>query len=360
MNNLKVDRPDIITTAIEGISFYRKMDTQATVNRLISGEYVIVEEFYSNGLQVLSELKRQLQLTHKNKDFESQRNYRSIFREISHRLVLKVENNELAVRKSPDIGWLKLLYPDVSEFYISFPEVQGLNSSWQWFQKGIKIDLLKLTIHPYYGTYFPTRFDHLQLFDTWLKTYKGPKINALDIGIGSGVLSYQLIENGFQKVFGVDSNKNAITGLIQERTRLGLEEKLELTHGDLFSGWDFKSELIVFNPPWLQAKHKLEEGIDKAIYYEEDLFSRFFKQADQHLTPDGRIVLLFSNLAQITGKDDFHPILDELEKSDRFKKELLLRKNVKFASKKTKRTDSRKNEKVELWVLTRNCSEFPI
>ncbi len=352
MNDIKADRPNIITTEIEAISFYRKMDTQATVERMIAGEYVLVEEFYSNGLQVLSELKRNLECTYKNRDFKSQRNYRTIFREISHRLLLKVENNELVVRKSPDIGWLKLLYPDESDFYISFPEVQGLNSSWQWYQKGVKIDLLKLMIHPYYGTYFPTRFDHLVLFDQWLKTYKGPKNNAMDIGIGSGVLSFQLIENGFQKVFGVDSNKNAIIGLNGERNRLGFEDKLDLTHGDLFSGWDFKTELILFNPPWLIAGHKLEEGIDKAIYYEEDLFPRFFEQAEKHLAPGGRIVLLFSNLAQIVGKDSFHPIEEELDKSDRFKKELLLKKNVKAASKKTKRSNSRRNEKVELWVLT--------
>lgn len=351
MNNLKADRPLIITSEIEAIGFYRKMNTQAAVEKMIAGEYVIVEEFFSNGLQVLSELKRVLKLTYKSHDFKSQREYRKTFRDISHRLLLKVENNELVVRKSPDIGWLKLLYPDVSDFYISFPEVQGLNSSWQWYLKGVKIDLLKLTIHPYYGTYFPTRFDHLELLDQWLRTYNGPKVNALDIGIGSGVLSFQLIENGFKKVFGVDTNINAIIGLIQESKRLGLEERLELRHSDLFSGCDIKTELILFNPPWLIAQHKLEEGIDKAIYYEEDLFPRFFEQAEKHLAPGGRIVLLFSNLAQIIGTDGYHPIEKELRESDRFNKELFLQKSVKAASKNTKRTDSRKKEKVELWVL---------
>jgi len=39
---------------------------------------------------------------------------------------LKVKDNKLIVKKSPDIGWLALLYPDVSEFYVTFPEVQGI------------------------------------------------------------------------------------------------------------------------------------------------------------------------------------------------------------------------------------------
>ncbi len=63
MNNniesIKANRPKIITTDIEAISFYRKMDTSATVIDMIAGKYVIVEEYYSNGLEVLAELKKE-------------------------------------------------------------------------------------------------------------------------------------------------------------------------------------------------------------------------------------------------------------------------------------------------------------
>jgi hypothetical protein len=132
LQSLKPDRPDIITTKVDAIGFYRKMDTEATVVDMIAGKYVLVEEFYSNGLQVLNELKRNLLLKYKDhKSFQGQRDYRAAFREASHRLLLKVENNKLMVKKGPDFAWLELLYPDVSEFYISFPDVQGMNSSWQ-------------------------------------------------------------------------------------------------------------------------------------------------------------------------------------------------------------------------------------
>jgi len=350
-NSIKPDRPAIITSDIDAISFYRKMDTLATVEEMIEGKYVIVEEFYSNGLQVLSELKRTLQLRYKDNYFQGQRDFRSAFREASHRLLIKVEDNKLAVKKCPDIGWLKVLYPDVSDFYISYPDVQGLNSSWQWYQRGIEIPVLKLKIHPFYGTYFPTRFDHLILFDKWLKTYTGYRGKAFDIGVGSGVLSFQLLKSGFQKVFATDTNKNAIIGVSGESARLGFDGQLQLSLGDLFADCDFQSDLIVFNPPWLVAKHELEEGIDKAIYYEKDLFSRFFKEAKNHLSPDGKLVLLFSNLAQVVGADKIHPIIEELEKNDRFSKEQHLQRRVKAKSNKTSRADFRKQEKVELWVL---------
>ncbi len=348
---LQADRPDIITTKVEAIGFYRKMDTEATVNEMIAGKYVLVEEFYSNGLQVLAELKRKLLLTHTDKSFQGQRAYRDAFREASHRLLLKVEDNKLIVKKAPTIGWLTLLYPEVSEFYISFPDVQGMNSSWQWYEKGIEVKTLNLMLHPYYGTYFPTRFDHLKLFDKWLKKYEGSKENAIEIGVGSGVLSFQLIQNGFQNIFASDSNKNAIIGVTEETKRLGYEEKITLNHGDLFDNCDVKADLIVFNPPWLRAKHTLEEGIDKAMYYEEDLFPRFFEQAKEHLAPEGKVVLIFSNLAQVVDAESPHPIIEELRNNKRFKKELHLTRDVRASSRRTKRRDSRETEKVELWVL---------
>lgn len=351
LQSIQSDRPDIITKEIEAISFYRKMDTEATVKEMIAGKYVLVEEFFSNGLQVLTELRRNLLLKHKDKSFQGQRDYRSAFREASHRLLLKVKDNKLTVKRSPDIGWLTLLYPDVSEFYVSFPEVQGMNSSWQWYEKGLEIKTLNLTLKPYYGTYFPTRFDHLKLFDKWLKKYDGKKTNAIDIGVGSGILTFQLIQNGFKNIFATDTNKNAIIGVAEESKRLGFEDKITLNHGDLFENCDVKADLIVFNPPWLLAKHALEEGIDKAMYYEEDLFPRFFEQAQEHLSPDGKIVLIFSNLAQVVDKESPHPIIEELRKNKRFRKELHLTRDVRASSRRTKRRDSRENEKVELWVL---------
>jgi methylase of polypeptide subunit release factors len=351
LESLKADRPDIITTEIEAIHFYRKMDTAATVDAMIAGKYVLVEEFYSNGLQVLNELKRNLLLKHTDKSIQGQREYRNAFKEASHRLLLKVKDNKLIVKKGPDFAWLELLYPDVSEFYVSFPDVQGMNSSWQWYQKGLEVKTLDLKIHPYYDTYFPTRFDHLKLFDKWLKKYDGPKENAIDIGVGSGVLSFQLLQNGFKNIFATDINKNAIIGVAEENKRLGFEDKITLNHGDLFDNCDVKADVIVFNPPWLLAKHSPEVEIDKARYYEEDLFPRFFEQAEKHLTPEGKIVLIFSSLVQVDDEESVHPIIEELQKNNRFKKELHLRRDVRASSRRTKRRDSSDTEKVELWVL---------
>lgn len=345
------DRPEPITSNIDVVPYKRRMNPQIAIKALVDGDYVLIVDFYSSGLTVLSELKKYIKKKHSDQSFHGQRDFRLLFRELSHRLLLLVSNNKLTVRKAPEIGWLKILYPETNEFLLPFPQVQGLNSSWQWYKKGISIPVLDKKIHPYFGTYFPTRFEHLKLFDNWLKQYKGEKISAMDIGIGCGVLSFQMLKYNFEKIYGTDSNPNAIIGLNEDLNKNKLNSKIDLIHGDLFAGCNFKTELIVFNPPWLPASHNLE-GIDKAIYYDANLFPRFFVEAKKHLKTEGRVVLLFSNLAQITKVSEFHPIEVELSNGGRFQKELFIQKKVSQASKNTRRNQNwRTSEMVELWVL---------
>ena len=130
-----------------------------------------------------------------------------------------------------------------------------------------------------------------------------------------------------------------------------LGTKIEPINGDLFTGCPGKTELIVFNPPWLPASYN-PEGLDTAIYYDDELFPRFFAEAANRLNPGGRVVILFSNLAQVTGTSATHPVEDELARGGRFRKEIFIQKKVSAASKKTRRDNSwRRSEMVELWVL---------
>ncbi|MEA3446179.1 MAG: methyltransferase [Bacteroidota bacterium] len=353
VGEIQVNRPEPIISDIDVVPYKRRMGPQTAIEDLVDGYYVLIVDFYSSGLTVLSELKKYLKSQYSDQSFQGQRNFRSVFRELSHRILLKINNNKLTVRKAPVIGWLEILYPDLNEFLLPFPQVQGLNSSWQWYEKGIAIPVLDRKIHPWFGTYFPTRFEHLELFDNWLKKYKGEKKSAMDIGIGSGILSFQMLKHGFEKVYGTDSNPNVIIGLCEDLKKNMLNSKIDIIHGDLFANCNLKTELIVFNPPWLPASHNLE-GLDKAIYYDANLFPSFFSEAQKHLKTGGRVVLLFSNLAQITKVGEHHPIEAELSDGGRFQKELFIQKQVRPASKNTRRNQNwRTSEMVELWVLKR-------
>lgn len=350
-NRIKADRPEPIISNIDVVPYKQRMDPQVAIDALLDGYRVLIIDYYSSGLILLNELKKILKSSYSDESFQGQREFRSKFRELSNRILLKINNSKLTVRKAPEIGWLKILYPELTEFLLSFPQIQGLNSSWQWYQKGIYIPVLKRKIHPWFGTYFPTRFEHLELFDEWLKKYQGEKRSAIDIGIGSGILSFQMLKHGFKKIYGTDSNPNAIIGLTEQIDRNKLQSKTELFYGDLFSTITQRSELIVFNPPWLPASYD-SEGLDKAIYYEKDLFTHFFDNAQNYLKPDGRLVILFSNLAQITKLCNVNPIEEELTKNTQFQMEHYIQKEVRPASKNTQRNQNwRSSENVELWII---------
>lgn len=349
--DLQVNRPDPIDSGVITKAFRRETINQKTIDALLAGEYILIKGYYSDGLALLNEVKRYLERLFPNESYQEQRKFRSEYRKLSRLILIRISNHRLTVEKAPKIGWLEKLYPELNNFLLTFTQVQGLNSAWQWYNNGISIPVIRNKIHPYYGVYFPTRFEHLQLFDNWLKRYEGPKKSAIDVGIGSGVLSLQLMKYGFQKSFGTDVNPNAIIGLHESMAGTKLSRKIEIDYGHLFGKWEKQTELIVFNPPWLPASHELDR-LDEAIYYNEKLFPEFFEEAKKRLLPEGRIVLLFSNIGQITKVTKEHPIEKELAEGGRFERAKYFKKSMKAASDKTKRNQHwRAAEEVELWEL---------
>ena len=130
-----------------------------------------------------------------------------------------------------------------------------------------------------------------------------------------------------------------------------VQERIKLYFGDLFAGSEVKSDLIVFNPPWIPLPKEVS-GIDLAIYYDKELFPRFFEEAHKHLNPEGHLVLLFSNLAGLMDPNFVHPIELELKLNKRFTLVEKKTKKAAAASSKTKRNAKwRDQEIVECWVL---------
>lgn len=184
-----------------------------------------------------------------------------------------------------------------------------------------------------------------------VKALRWSKKTAVEVGVGCGVLSLQMVQHNFQKVYVTDINPNAIIGLKEFMGTTKLSRKIELDLGHLFGKWEKQTELIVFNPPWLPEVHS-SNSVDDSIYYNKTLFSDFFTEAKKRLLPEGKLVLIFSNLAQIAKVTTEQPIETELDKGNRFQLERCFRKSVKSASSKTKRDQHwRSLEVVELWVL---------
>ena len=97
-----------------------------------------------------------------------------------------------------------------------------------------------------------------------------------------------------------------------------------------------------------------EENIDEAVYYNKNLFPKFFAEANNRLAEGGKLVVLFSNSAEVKKLTKENPIEKELAKGIRFKLEKCFKKTIKPSidkSKNNKKVSSA--EEVQLWVLVK-------
>ena len=179
----------------------------------------------------------------------------------------------------------------------------------------------------------------------------------MDVGTGCGVLALHMLERGFKQVLATDINPNAIESLRRHAQSHTLGPRLQFEHADLFGSFAGHADLIVFNPPWLPAIPNSE--LDKAMYFEPDLFDRFFADAYEALNSEGRLVLIFSTLITQTGDGKLHPIEAALQPDGLFELVEKRERGVHPGSRKTRRSkQTRKNEKVEIWELRKRPSEI--
>ena len=120
-----------------------------------------------------------------------------------------------------------------------------------------------------------------------------PQTNVLDLGTGSGVGSVFSARRG-ASVTAVDINPEAVRCAKMNALLNGLEDKVEVLHGDLFSplpeGQRF--DLILFNPPFHRGRPN--DGLDHA-WRGEDVFERFTAELRDRLAADGQALVVLSS-----------------------------------------------------------------
>jgi 2-polyprenyl-3-methyl-5-hydroxy-6-metoxy-1,4-benzoquinol methylase len=310
----------------------------------LTGTYAFVLTWYSW-------LKKQNNLKFTIKDYNSSRENRENLRLLTANLMIRVTNHQAALEKAPHIPWLKDFYPKHNDFLIRFVDFLGMNGAWQWFHNGIQLPVLDEKVHPFYGVYFPTRHEHLLLFDKWLKE-NNSFTKALDIGTGCGVLALMMLKYGIPFVHATDINPNAVYSAELEFDRRALPSRTIVEQAALGGSYaPDGSDLIVFNPPWIPVQ--TATGLDLATYYKPGFFEDFFSWVHQTMKSDTTLVLLFSNFAQAAGITGQHPIEDEIQHNSRF---LLVEKLEapvlqKPSARKNWLDQIRQREQVELWVM---------
>jgi hypothetical protein len=315
--------------------------------RLLGGDQLVVTDHYSTGAEILASLGELTRLQGGAQSFSAREAANNRFREAAIRLIAPIIKHKLNLSGAHPIGFLSELYPRLDRFDLSFIEIQELYGAWERYTSGQQMAVLGHKVHPFYGTYAPTRTSHLELFGTWLKSYDGPREFAIDVGTGCGVLAFMLAKAGFSQVLATDNNPNSIESVNRDLERLKLGYPIEVTQGDLLCYNARPSDLIVFNPPWVLGTTNSQ--LDRALYFEHGLFERFFEQAIASLSPHGRIVMVFSNVIELMQPEVPHPIKAELNRGRLTLVNLIQRKVKPKRDEHGHRRITK--EKVEIWEL---------
>lgn len=317
--------------------------------RLLDGGSLVVTDHYRTGLRILGQLRAQLDAPADDAPYGARKAFREAFDDAARRLLVPIRQHAVDVPGAPRNGFVAELYPKRTAFLLRFVDLERMNNAWERYDAGVHLAVLGHRLHPFYGTYVPTRTAHLELFGTWLSAYDGPRQHAIDVGTGSGVLALMLCRAGFEQVVATDTNPNAVESVRRELARLDPPPPITPEHADLLGTQERRADLVVFNPPWTQGT--AEGLLDRALVFEPGLFERFFDQAAQRLTPAGRIVLVFSNLIELVQPDVEHPIRAEL-RGTRFRLANKLQRKVKPLRTRDGR-QRRTKERVEVWELAR-------
>jgi release factor glutamine methyltransferase len=114
---------------------------------------------------------------------------------------------------------------------------------------------------------------------------------VLDMGTGSGVNAVLAARQG-ASVIAVDINPRALEAAAANAERNGAADQVEVRFSDVFSEVEGTFDVIVFDPPfrWFRPRDLVETAMTDEGY---QAMTRFFCQARQHLSPDGRMLIFF-------------------------------------------------------------------
>ena len=332
------------------------MNYRHVLKKLDSGPGIKVQGSYATAMAFYSWLKKRITSKHPVYNYITSRITREIINKKTSKIFVKISHHKPEPEKAPEIPWLKIFYPGNPDFLISLPDMLGLNGAWQWYEKGIKYPVLEHRLHPYYGVYFPTRTEHLILFDQWLEKNKGRFTNAADIGTGCGILSFIMARHGMKRVYATDINPNAVYSTSKEIERFRLSKCINIEQASFFGSVRDDLDLAVFNPPWIPGK--CNSITDMGVYYEEGFFEKFFTEAAARLAPGTILIVLFSSFAIEAGITDHNPVEKAVNHDKFILEDKITRSVTEKAKAKSKNwlNELRSKEKIELWIFKRTNS----
>ena len=225
---------------------------------------------------------------------------------VLHQLLLCLDGAYvLHLRRAPDVRLAleQAMGPaDGQARVMSLRSVQGMVGAFEWRKHGLEIPALGMAnnrIHPHYGVFAPVRGEYLSLVaQAPLPLALQQHGLAIELGVGTGVLSALLVRRGVAQVLATDVSDRALICALENLTRLGVASKVTLLKTDVYPSE--KAALVVCNPPWLPARPT--SLLEQAVYDENSgMLKGFLAGLSAHLVPGGEGWLVLSDLAELLG-----------------------------------------------------------
>lgn len=206
--------------------------------------------------------------------------------------VLLEPSGELLLRRAPETEGAVTLAWGASDI----PRVVGLNtlggalSAAEWTKKGLDVPGLEGRITPRFGVFSPTRRAYVDL----LEHLDVGGCSVLDVGCGTGVLAFVLLQRGAASAVGTDMEERAVLCARDNAVDLGLNDRFRAAQSDLFPVGE-RFDRIIFNAPWVPETPRT--ALDRAVFDEGGhTLRRFLSGAVDHLAPNGEVALIVSDL----------------------------------------------------------------
>lgn len=292
-----------------------RLRADEALRRVKRGDHLLYTGDFHNAKQLLQAMGRRLEKPSRAKSalaaFREERAARTLEHETLSRIIVALDPTyRLSLKRAPDVALAcRQVWGDSDGAITHVPlkTLLGMMGAAQWREKGIKVPGVDGVLRPHYGVFTPTRTEYLDLLGKLpAKRIRGSKV--FDIGTGTGVLSFALLQRGAASAVGTDIDERAVDCANANAKDLKLSEQFRAELRDLFP--EGRADLVVCNPPWIPEPPK--NRADRAVYDGGGhMLRRFLEGLPEHLTEGGEGLLMISDLPVLLGLRE-PGVLDEL------------------------------------------------
>jgi methylase of polypeptide subunit release factors len=277
----------------------------AALARVRSGEALVYTGDFQNARQLLAAMGRRIAPRSPPRDlaaaWRTERERRRREHELLGRVLVPIEEGlRIPLRRAPDVA--RPLVEALGESpplpgLLPLRELLGMIGAHEWRRRGVPVVALGASVHPHWGVYAPVRGEYVDLVAVAAREWPVQGKRALDVGTGTGVLSFVLARAG-ARVVATDLEPRAVASAREDAARLGLADAVEFMEADLFPEGRF--DLVVSNPPWVpDVAHT---PLERAVYDPGGVFlERLVAGLPAALAPGGEAWIVISDLAERLG-----------------------------------------------------------